>query len=43
MNLPNKLTVLRIILIPVFVVLLLINIPYGDYFAAAIFITVGIY
>jgi len=39
MNLPNKLTVLRIILIPVFVVLLLINIPYGDYFAAAIFIT----
>lgn len=38
MNLPNKLTILRIILIPVFVVLLLINIPYGDYFAAAIFI-----
>lgn len=38
MNLPNKLTVLRIILIPVFVVLLLINIPYGDYLAAAIFI-----
>ncbi len=38
MNLPNKLTILRIILIPVFVVLLLINIPHGDYFAAAIFI-----
>jgi CDP-diacylglycerol--glycerol-3-phosphate 3-phosphatidyltransferase len=38
MNLPNKLTILRIILIPVFVVFLLINIPYGDYFAAAIFI-----
>ena len=38
MNLPNKLTILRIVLIPVFVVFLLINIPYGDYFAAAIFI-----
>jgi len=38
MNLPNKLTILRIVLIPVFVVFLLISIPYGDYFAAAIFI-----
>ncbi|MGS0764682.1 CDP-diacylglycerol--glycerol-3-phosphate 3-phosphatidyltransferase [Syntrophomonas curvata] len=42
MNLPNKLTVLRIILIPVFVVLLLVNIPYGDYLAAAIFITAAL-
>ncbi|MDD2372270.1 MAG: CDP-diacylglycerol--glycerol-3-phosphate 3-phosphatidyltransferase [Syntrophomonadaceae bacterium] len=42
MNLPNKLTILRIILIPVFVVLLLINIPYGDYFAAAIFIVAAL-
>lgn len=42
MNLPNKLTILRIILIPVFVVLLLINIPYGDYFAAAIFIAAAL-
>ncbi|MGI5912807.1 MAG: CDP-diacylglycerol--glycerol-3-phosphate 3-phosphatidyltransferase [Syntrophomonadaceae bacterium] len=38
MNLPTKLTVLRIILIPVFVVLLLNKLPYGDYLAAAIFI-----
>lgn len=38
MNLPNKLTLLRIFLIPIFVILLIRNIPYGDYFAAAIFI-----
>lgn len=38
MNVPNSLTLLRIILIPVFVVFLLIRIPYGDYFAALIFI-----
>ncbi|MDD3267744.1 MAG: CDP-diacylglycerol--glycerol-3-phosphate 3-phosphatidyltransferase [Syntrophomonadaceae bacterium] len=38
MNLPNSLTLLRIILIPVFVIILLIRIPYGDYFAATIFI-----
>ncbi len=38
MNLPNKLTVLRIILIPLFVFLLLVNIPYGSYLAAFIFI-----
>lgn len=38
MNLPNSLTLLRIILIPIFVVILLVRIPYGDYFAAAIFI-----
>lgn len=38
MNLPNSLTLLRIILIPIFVIILLVRIPYGDYFAAAIFI-----
>lgn len=38
MNLPNKLTILRIILIPLFVFLLLVNIPYGTYLAAFIFI-----
>jgi CDP-diacylglycerol--glycerol-3-phosphate 3-phosphatidyltransferase len=38
MNLPNSLTILRIILIPVFAVFLLIRIPYGDYFAALIFV-----
>ncbi len=37
MNLPNSLTILRIILIPVFVIFLLINIPHGDYIAALIF------
>lgn len=38
MNLPNKLTVLRIILIPLFVCFLLVKIPYGTYLAAFIFI-----
>jgi CDP-diacylglycerol--glycerol-3-phosphate 3-phosphatidyltransferase len=38
MNLPNKLTILRIILVPVFVFVLLVKIPYGQYFAALIFI-----
>lgn len=37
MNLPNSLTLLRIVLIPVFVVLLLVRVPFGDYFAALIF------
>ncbi|MEN6349042.1 MAG: CDP-diacylglycerol--glycerol-3-phosphate 3-phosphatidyltransferase [Syntrophomonas sp.] len=38
MNLPNSLTLIRIILIPVFVIFLFIRIPYGDYIAAGIFI-----
>lgn len=38
MNVPNKLTLLRIILIPVFVFVLLVRIPYGDYLAALVFI-----
>lgn len=42
MNLPNTLTLLRIVLIPVFVVVLLVRIPYGDYFAALIFIIAAI-
>ncbi|WP_073093376.1 CDP-diacylglycerol--glycerol-3-phosphate 3-phosphatidyltransferase [Thermosyntropha lipolytica] len=37
MNIPNVLTLLRIVLIPLFVVVLLIRIPYGDYLAAFIF------
>lgn len=37
MNLPNKLTVLRIILVPVFVIVLLVNIPYGELVAAIVF------
>lgn len=39
MNLPNKLTILRVILIPIFIVFLLIPaIPYHNYIALAIFI-----
>ncbi|MDD2619097.1 MAG: CDP-diacylglycerol--glycerol-3-phosphate 3-phosphatidyltransferase [Syntrophomonadaceae bacterium] len=38
MNVPNSLTLLRIILIPVFVIILMVRMPYGDYFAAAVFI-----
>jgi len=38
MNLPNKLTLLRIFLIPIFLLVFLIRIPYGQYIATAIFI-----
>lgn len=39
MNLPNKLTVLRVVLIPFFLVALMIDaIPYGKWIAVAIFI-----
>lgn len=38
MNLANKLTMSRIFLIPVFMLVLLIRIPYGEYVAAIIFI-----
>lgn len=38
MNIPNKLTILRIILVPIFVVLMLTRIPYGGSLAAAIFV-----
>lgn len=37
MNIPNSLTILRIVLVPIFVVFLLVRIPYGDYLAATIF------
>lgn len=38
MNLANKLTLSRIFLIPVFMWVLLIRVPFGEYIAAAIFI-----
>jgi CDP-diacylglycerol--glycerol-3-phosphate 3-phosphatidyltransferase len=38
MNLPNALTLLRIFLIPLFVIFLLVKIPYGGYLAALVFI-----
>ncbi|KGG80278.1 CDP-diacylglycerol--glycerol-3-phosphate 3-phosphatidyltransferase [Caloranaerobacter azorensis] len=38
MNLANKLTIIRIFLVPVFMFFLLVKIPYGEYIAAFIFI-----
>ncbi len=43
MNLPNKLTILRVIMIPFFVVILLLPaIPYNDYIALGIFIVASL-
>lgn len=38
MNLPNRVTLVRIFLIPVFLAVLSLRVPYGDYIAAAVFI-----
>jgi CDP-diacylglycerol--glycerol-3-phosphate 3-phosphatidyltransferase len=38
MNLANRLTLARIFLVPIFMIFLLVRIPYGQYIAAAIFI-----
>jgi CDP-diacylglycerol--glycerol-3-phosphate 3-phosphatidyltransferase len=38
MNLPNSLTLLRIFLIPLFVIIISVKVPNGDYIAAGIFI-----
>jgi CDP-diacylglycerol--glycerol-3-phosphate 3-phosphatidyltransferase len=38
MNLPNKLTILRILLIPVMIVFFYLSLPYARYIAAGIFI-----
>ena len=42
MNLANKLTILRIFMVPVFMVFLLHQIPGGDYIAAFVFILAAI-
>ena len=42
MNLPNKLTLLRIILIPIFMVVLYWGFPYATYVALAIFIVASL-
>ncbi|SCY11921.1 CDP-diacylglycerol--glycerol-3-phosphate 3-phosphatidyltransferase [Alkaliphilus peptidifermentans] len=42
MNLANKLTILRILLVPVFMVFLLNRVPYGVQIAAGIFIIAAI-
>ncbi len=38
MNLPNKLTLLRVLLVPIFMVFLLSDLQYGSYIGLAIFI-----
>lgn len=38
MNLPNKLTILRMIMIPIFIVLFFVEFPYHYYVAAAVFV-----
>lgn len=42
MNLPNRLTIMRIILIPLFVIFLLVKIPHGEYLAALVFIIAAV-
>lgn len=38
MNVPNRLTILRVAMIPVFILFMLWDSPYSDYFSAAVFI-----
>ena len=42
MNLPNKLTLLRIIMIPFFLLVLYLDVPYANYWALAIFIVASL-
>lgn len=38
LNLANKLTIIRILLVPIFMIFLIFEIPFGNYIAAGIFI-----
>ena len=42
MNLPNKLTILRMILVPVFVIFMLLPIPFGRILALIVFIAASL-
>ncbi len=42
MNLPNKLTLARVCMVPVFVVLMLAPVPHGDYWACAVFVVASL-
>ncbi|BCV25003.1 MAG TPA: CDP-diacylglycerol--glycerol-3-phosphate 3-phosphatidyltransferase [Firmicutes bacterium] len=42
MNLPNKLTLARIILVPVFMVTAWLRLPYADYLATAVFVVAAL-
>ncbi len=42
MNIPNKITILRIFLIPIFIVLLYIKVRYIEYIAALVFIILAL-
>ncbi|PIZ51234.1 CDP-diacylglycerol--glycerol-3-phosphate 3-phosphatidyltransferase [Candidatus Woesearchaeota archaeon CG_4_10_14_0_2_um_filter_33_13] len=42
MNLPNKITLLRILFIPIFVFILYLNIPYKDWIATGVFVLLAL-
>src|SRR3989338_4215519 len=42
MNVPNRITILRILLIPVFIVLLYVKVKYVEYVAALVFIMLAL-
>ena len=42
MNVPNRITILRIVLIPIFIVLLYVKISYAEYMAAIVFIVLAL-
>jgi CDP-diacylglycerol--glycerol-3-phosphate 3-phosphatidyltransferase len=42
MNVPNKITILRIALIPIFIIILSIKIKYIEYISASVFIILAL-